>query len=80
MLVAQGHEVVLHARNGERGKQALEKVPEAEKVLVADSKVSGRYFHHLREKYFLPEAGDPVVQEKFLDLCEEISSVGFPSD
>jgi len=26
LLVAQGHEVVLHARNAERGMQALEKV------------------------------------------------------
>jgi NAD(P)-dependent dehydrogenase (short-subunit alcohol dehydrogenase family) len=45
-----------------------------------EAKVSGRYFHHLREKHFLPEAGDPVVQEKFLDLCEKISGVCFPSD
>ena len=35
-LVAQGHQVVLNARNTERGKQALEKVPGAETVLVAD--------------------------------------------
>jgi short-subunit dehydrogenase len=30
-LVNQGHAVVLHARNPERGRQALEKVPGAEK-------------------------------------------------
>ena len=36
LLVAQGHEVVLHARNAERGRKALEKVPGAEKVLIGD--------------------------------------------
>jgi NAD(P)-dependent dehydrogenase (short-subunit alcohol dehydrogenase family) len=35
-LVNQGHQVVLHARNETRGKQALEKVPGAEDVLIAD--------------------------------------------
>ena len=35
-LVAQGHDVVLHARNKERGKQALSHVPGAENVLIAD--------------------------------------------
>jgi NAD(P)-dependent dehydrogenase (short-subunit alcohol dehydrogenase family) len=35
-LVAQGHRVVLHARNEKRAQQALEKVPGAETVLIAD--------------------------------------------
>ncbi|MDP4151790.1 MAG: SDR family NAD(P)-dependent oxidoreductase [Bacteroidota bacterium] len=35
-LIAQGHQVVLHARNRERGKQALAKAPGAEDVLIAD--------------------------------------------
>lgn len=35
-LVSMGHEVVLHARNQSRGKQALEKVPGAKTVLIAD--------------------------------------------
>lgn len=35
-LIDLGHQVVLHARNAERGKQALEKVPGAEDVLIAD--------------------------------------------
>ena len=35
-LIKQGHKVVLHARNAERGKQALAKSPGAETVLVAD--------------------------------------------
>ena len=36
LLVSQGHRVILHARNAERGRQALSKVPGAEKVLIAD--------------------------------------------
>ena len=35
-LVAQQHEVVLHARNEKRGQEALDKVPGAETVLTAD--------------------------------------------
>ena len=35
-LIAQGHKVVLHARNEERGQEALDKVPGAESVLTAD--------------------------------------------
>jgi len=35
-LVAQRHEVVLHARNEKRGQEALDKVPGAETVLTAD--------------------------------------------
>jgi NAD(P)-dependent dehydrogenase (short-subunit alcohol dehydrogenase family) len=36
LLVEQGHKVVLHARNGERAKHALHKVPGAEEALIAD--------------------------------------------
>lgn len=35
-LVKQGHKVVLHARNKQRGLQAKEKVPEAEAVVTGD--------------------------------------------
>lgn len=35
-LIKQGHQVVFHARNDERGKYALSKVPGAEKVLIGD--------------------------------------------
>jgi NAD(P)-dependent dehydrogenase (short-subunit alcohol dehydrogenase family) len=35
-LVAEGHKVVLHARNEARGQEALAKVPGAETVLTAD--------------------------------------------
>jgi NAD(P)-dependent dehydrogenase (short-subunit alcohol dehydrogenase family) len=46
----------------------------------SEAKVSGRYFHHMKEKYFRREAGDPAVQERFLALCEEICGVSFPSE
>jgi NAD(P)-dependent dehydrogenase (short-subunit alcohol dehydrogenase family) len=36
LLVDQGHRVVLHARNAERGRDAITKVNGAENVLVAD--------------------------------------------
>ena len=35
-LIAQGHKVVLHARNEKRGQEALDKVPGAERVVTAD--------------------------------------------
>jgi len=36
LLVEQGHQVVLHARNAKRGRDALDKVPGAETVLTGD--------------------------------------------
>lgn len=36
LLVQQGHKVVLHARNEQRGRDAMSAVPGAETVLVAD--------------------------------------------
>lgn len=35
-LTSEGHSVVLHARNVERGQEALRRVPEAENVLIGD--------------------------------------------
>ncbi|MFL6209979.1 MAG: SDR family NAD(P)-dependent oxidoreductase [Pyrinomonadaceae bacterium] len=35
-LIAQGHKVVLHARNEKRGQEALAKAPGAESVVTAD--------------------------------------------
>jgi NAD(P)-dependent dehydrogenase (short-subunit alcohol dehydrogenase family) len=35
-LISEGHRVILHARNMERAKYAMERVPGAEKVLMAD--------------------------------------------
>jgi NAD(P)-dependent dehydrogenase (short-subunit alcohol dehydrogenase family) len=36
LLIKQGHQVVLHARNQQRAKQAMEKTPGAENIFVAD--------------------------------------------
>jgi NAD(P)-dependent dehydrogenase (short-subunit alcohol dehydrogenase family) len=36
LLQGEGHQVVLHARNAQRGDYALSQVPGAEKVLTAD--------------------------------------------
>lgn len=43
------------------------------------AKVSGRVFFHQRETHYLPAADDPAVQQKFLDCCERISGVTFPT-
>lgn len=42
------------------------------------AKVTGRYFYHQREKEYNPQADDVQLQEKFLDLCKEITGVSFP--
>jgi len=42
------------------------------------ARVSGRYFHHKREKHYLSAATDNTVQEKFLAMCEHISGIRFP--
>jgi NAD(P)-dependent dehydrogenase (short-subunit alcohol dehydrogenase family) len=36
LLIEQGHQVVLHARNAERGRDAIKKTPGAESVVTAD--------------------------------------------
>ena len=46
----------------------------------AEAKVSGHYFYHKRQKYFVPEAADSDVQEKFLNLCELATGVRFPAE
>lgn len=35
-LISQGHQVVIHARNGQRGEEALLQLPGAESVVTAD--------------------------------------------
>jgi NAD(P)-dependent dehydrogenase (short-subunit alcohol dehydrogenase family) len=42
------------------------------------AKVSGRYFHHKKERSFNAAAGDEELQEKFLQRCEEITGIAFP--
>jgi NAD(P)-dependent dehydrogenase (short-subunit alcohol dehydrogenase family) len=42
-------------------------------------KVSGYYFFHKKERNYNPEAGDILLQEKFLNLCEETTGILFPA-
>ena len=41
------------------------------------AKVSGRYFYHLEETRYNPEADNILKQEKLLSLCEEITGGTF---
>jgi NAD(P)-dependent dehydrogenase (short-subunit alcohol dehydrogenase family) len=42
-----------------------------------EAKVSGRYFHHKEQKHYLRAASDVNVQEKFIDMCEQITGVTY---
>jgi NAD(P)-dependent dehydrogenase (short-subunit alcohol dehydrogenase family) len=42
------------------------------------AKVSGRYFHHLTERRYNPQASDVMLQERFLSLCRDITGIPFP--
>lgn len=42
------------------------------------AKVTGKYFYHKEERKCNPEAEDIDLQEKFLEVCEEITGVSFP--
>jgi NAD(P)-dependent dehydrogenase (short-subunit alcohol dehydrogenase family) len=39
------------------------------------AKVSGRYFFHQKERHHNPEAADILLQERFLNLCKEITDI-----
>ena len=41
------------------------------------AKVTGKYFFHQKEKRYNHEADDIALQDKFLDLCQEITGVSF---
>ncbi|MGN6640966.1 MAG: SDR family NAD(P)-dependent oxidoreductase [Mucilaginibacter sp.] len=41
-------------------------------------KVSGRYFFHQKQSRYNMEADSVTLQERFLDLCQEITGVAFP--
>ncbi len=41
------------------------------------AQVTGKYFFHLKERGYNHEADDVVLQDKFLDLCKEITGVSF---
>ena len=42
-----------------------------------EAKVSGRYFFHQKQAHHNREADDVVLQERFLELCAEITGVAF---
>lgn len=42
------------------------------------ARVSGRYFHHMTERCYNPQAGDVLLQERFLDICGDITGIPFP--
>ncbi len=44
-----------------------------------NARVTGRYFHHQKQRHYNPAAGDVTLQEKFLKLCEEITGIPFPT-
>jgi len=44
------------------------------------AKVSGRYFFHQKERHHNPEADNVQLQERFLNLCEEITGVSLPNN
>lgn len=39
---------------------------------------SGHYFFHQKERHHNPEADDVSLQEKFLNLCEQVTGISFP--
>ena len=40
--------------------------------------VSGRYFHHKKERPYNSTANDVTLQDEFLQICEKITGVAFP--
>ncbi len=42
------------------------------------AQVSGRYFYHLTETRYNPQASDVMVQERFLCLCGDPTGIPFP--
>ena len=71
-LIAQGHRVVLHARNEKRGQDAFDKVPGAERVVAADLG-SIDETRQLASKVNALGKFDAVIS-----LCHEITGVSFP--
>jgi NAD(P)-dependent dehydrogenase (short-subunit alcohol dehydrogenase family) len=43
------------------------------------AKVSGKYFHHQRERHCNPAANNVGLQNKFLERCEAVTGISFPS-
>ena len=43
-----------------------------------EAKVSGHYFYHKKQSHFLPTAGDTKLQDRFIEICEQITGVTLP--
>ena len=67
---------------GKGAPVSLEKGAETQTWLAVsdddNAKVSGRYFHHMRESHYHSAADDTIIQDKFLTWCGRISGVSFP--
>ncbi|MGE5401698.1 MAG: SDR family NAD(P)-dependent oxidoreductase [Ignavibacteriales bacterium] len=42
------------------------------------AKTTGKYFYHQKERSFNPEAGDTILQDRFLEICKEITGISLP--
>ena len=42
------------------------------------AKATGKYFHYQKERHCNPEADDTKLQDRFLEVCEEITGISFP--
>ena len=42
------------------------------------AKVSGQFFFHQKQRSYNPQASDAMLQEKFLEVCRQITGVRFP--
>lgn len=42
------------------------------------AKVSGRYFYHKKESNYQSKADDTELQEKFIDVCKQVTGVHLP--
>jgi NAD(P)-dependent dehydrogenase (short-subunit alcohol dehydrogenase family) len=76
-LISLGHQVVLHARNTERGKQGLAKVPDAEAILTADLS-SMEETKSLAEKVNALGRFDAVIHNAGVYQVQGNSVDGFP--
>ncbi|MDP4197323.1 MAG: SDR family NAD(P)-dependent oxidoreductase [Bacteroidota bacterium] len=42
------------------------------------AKTTGKYFHHQKERNYNHEAENIILQDKFLEMCKEITGISFP--
>jgi len=68
---------------GPSAPDSLEDAPKTQVWLAVSNDpgalVTGKYFYHLRQSPFNPLAKNQQVQENFLQQCEKLSGIPFPS-